>query len=149
MSAYDNWLTEPFEENAEAERFREWRMERIKETIEQEMAEHIEYINTHCPDEYPFINIDAFISAFVEECTEYVYDGGQLDDFVNKKLETMPTKEINEWEPFYESLNRIYREVRNAMPYVTGTSDLINDAEVRCEIETLISKIVDDINGNN
>ena len=55
----------------------------------------------------------------------------------------------NEWKDYYEPLSRIYRELKKGMPDFTEmeytSSDIIQDDEVKPEIENLIRMMLKEI----
>ena len=59
---------------------------------------------------------------------------------------------MNEWKDYYEPLSRIYREVRKGMPDFQEmeytASDIIQDDEVKPEIENLIRMMLTEIEDN-
>ena len=59
---------------------------------------------------------------------------------------------MNEWKDYHEPLARIYREVRRGMPDFTEmeytASDIIQDDEVKPEIQRLIEMMLTEIEDN-
>ena len=56
---------------------------------------------------------------------------------------------MNEWRNYHEPLSRIYREVRKGMPDFREAeytaSDIIQDDEVKPEIQLLIEMVLEEI----
>ena len=59
---------------------------------------------------------------------------------------------VNEWESYSEPLSRIYRELKKGMPDFQEmeytSSDIIQDDEVKPEIQLLIEMMITEIEDN-